>query len=104
MASKMSLDDVIEKVADSEDSCSDWEMSEGDLVEGFQTLRTSESLHTSVPRGNAPSSAAATAVRKTGSTLSCSLLSPVSHSGFCAIQAFQESQQLRSTTECLFIN
>ena len=38
MASKMSLNDVIEKVADSEDSCSDWEMSEGKLVEGFQTL------------------------------------------------------------------
>ena len=33
MASKMSLADAIEKVADSEDSCSDWEMSENDLVE-----------------------------------------------------------------------
>ena len=43
MARKVSLDDVIERVADSEDSGSDWEVLEGDRVEGFQTLRTSES-------------------------------------------------------------
>ena len=79
MASKMSLADAIEKVADSEDSCSDWEMSEDDLVEG----EDEGNLECHLLLSGRP-----------GSALSRFLLSPVSHSGFPAIQALQESQQL----------
>jgi len=79
MASKMSLADAIEKVADSEDSCSDWKMSEDDLVEG----EDEGNLECHLLLSGRP-----------GSALSRFLLSPVSHSGFPAIQALQESQQL----------